>query len=68
MNPYQYRCTCSVCGEEGFAHVRDAGNDYLGGGFIHTDPMQCAQNIEARKRKIDSQKEKQQIMADGGGI
>ncbi len=49
MNPYQYECTCALCGGKGVAHVRDAGADWLGGRFVHGNPEVCLNRIDKAK-------------------
>lgn len=69
MNPYQHQCTCSVCGEPGLAHVRHAGEEWLGGVFTHRDPSVCARNIAAQKRHAETKRAQSQVMAgEGAGI
>jgi hypothetical protein len=54
MNPYQYSCSCSVCGGPGMAHVRAMGRDWLGDTFVHNDPSICEHYIEEANREKDA--------------
>lgn len=69
MNPYQHQCTCSICGEPGVAHVKDAGAEWIGGYFTHSNPSVCAENIRFRRERDQLRKEQAQTMEGvGAGI
>lgn len=49
ITPYQYKCVCSICGGEGFSHVRDAGLQWFGVEFYHQDPTVCRENLKSNR-------------------
>lgn len=68
MNPYQYSCICAVCGEPGVAHIRDAGLDWLGSAFVHSNPIVCSRNISLQNKMIIEKHQASQIVENGTGI
>ena len=50
MKPYQFKVTCSVCGETGVAVGRTAAGEWIEGSHVmHRDPSICA-GVLARKK------------------
>jgi hypothetical protein len=52
MNPFQYECTCDVCGGTGLGTARTAAAGWLTGSVItHRDPRVCIANLR-RQREL----------------
>lgn len=51
MNPYQFECTCSVCGGPGVGTGRTMAAEWTGGVIQHNDPRVCQYYIEKRNKE-----------------
>lgn len=49
--------TCDVCGEGGMSTPNDSAQQWFGGQMVHTDPRVCAENLAAKRRKFEREKE-----------
>jgi hypothetical protein len=62
MNPYQMRVVCSVCGEDAMAWC-GRGHPYIDT-FVHRDPLVCADNLKAKRRKKEREEKQEQKRLD----
>jgi len=58
MNIYQIPMKCDLCGGGGMSSIKDAGKEWFGAIFTHSDPRICQYYLKKQKKELKELREK----------